>query len=194
MDSIDSVDKYLASSEQPLITSNARFFGFINDVGEALHSFLPKPIYLGTYAITAAYAVGAVYYDRRALANVLDKTQPPLSGDEKSKRLDARTFDNTCWHALATVAITPLVVIPAIKVGAKRFFVRLNIGSLTMNEKILPATIAILAIPAVVSPVDNAVTYGFNIVREKPEPYHWTGYWEHLNDHHAEHTATKEMK
>ena len=144
--------------------------------------------------ITAAYAVGAVYYDRRSLAAALDAPGAPArSAEEKRARLDARTLDNAAWHALATVAITPLVVIPAVKVGAKRLFARLGAGSATMREKVLPATVAILAIPAVVSPVDNAVTFGFNFVREKPEPYHWTGYWEHLNEHHNDAHA-KELK
>lgn len=193
---MERVDKYLASAEQPLITSNLRFFGFINDVGEALHSFLPKPLYVGTYVITAAYAVGAVYYDRRALADELDSpTAVPLEAEVKRSKLDARTFDNTVWHALATVTVTPLLVIPALKVGAKRLLMRIPMGSQSLREKVLPAAVAILAIPAVVSPVDNIVTFGFNILREKPEPYHWSGYWSSLNAHHddAPH-AGKELK
>ena len=43
---MDAVDTYLRSPEQPLITKNWRFLGFINDVGEALRSFLPKSLYV----------------------------------------------------------------------------------------------------------------------------------------------------
>lgn len=180
---MEALDKELRSPAQPLVTQNYRFLGFINDVGEALHSFLPKPIYVGTYVVTGAYALAAVYYDNRALADRLDAEG--ASADARSKALTARTLDNSLWHFLATVTITPLVVIPAVKVGAKRLFARLGAGSAAMREKVLPATVAILAIPAVVSPIDNAVTLAFNAAREKPEPYHWTGYWEGLNDHHA---------
>ena len=40
------MDQHLRSKEQPLVTSNLRFLGFVNDVGEALHSFLPKSLYV----------------------------------------------------------------------------------------------------------------------------------------------------
>lgn len=137
--------------------------------------------------ITGAYALGAVYYDNRALADALDApSAAPLSADVKAAKLRSRTLDMTAWHALATVLVTPLVIIPAVKVGAKRVFSKMSFGSAALREKTLPATIAILSIPAVVSPVDNIVTYAFNeTVREKKEPYHWTGYWEALNEHHA---------
>ena len=63
--------------------------------------------------------------------------------------------------------------------------------SATMREKVAPATVAILAIPLVVSPVDNAVTWGFNQVRAQPEHYHWTGYWEFMNEGAAGHAEKK---
>ena len=40
------LDAQLRAPEQPLLSSNLRYMGFVNDVGEALHSFLPKPIYV----------------------------------------------------------------------------------------------------------------------------------------------------
>ena len=40
------IDAQLRAPEQPLLSSNLRYMGFVNDVGEALHSFLPKPIYV----------------------------------------------------------------------------------------------------------------------------------------------------
>ena len=43
---MDALDAQLRSPDQPLVTQNYRFLGFINDVGEAMHSFLPKPIYV----------------------------------------------------------------------------------------------------------------------------------------------------
>ena len=46
MDSLAELDKQLRSPAQPLVTQNYRFLGFINDVGEALHSFLPKSLYV----------------------------------------------------------------------------------------------------------------------------------------------------
>ena len=134
--------------------------------------------------LTGVYAVAAVYYDNRLLSDRLDAEGAPPAA--KSAKLTARTIDNALWHTLATVAITPLVVIPAVKVGAKRMLAGRASLSAAMREKVLPATIAILAIPAVVSPVDNAVTWGFNQVREKPEHYHWTGYWGALNEPHGE--------
>jgi len=102
----------------------------------------------------------------------------------RASALKARTWDMAAWHFFATVTLTPLVVIPAVKAGAKRLFSRLGAGSPALREKALPAAVAIAAIPAVVSPVDNAVTWAFNrVVRgEVKEPYHWTGYWEFLND------------
>lgn len=134
--------------------------------------------------MTGAYAVAAVYYDNRAQSDALTApTAPSRTAEEVKALLTSRTLDNAAWHTLATVTITPLVVIPAVKVGAKRVFARLGAGSASLREKVLPAAVAILAIPAVVSPVDNACTAAFNCVRAKPEPYHWTGYWEALNDH-----------
>ena len=47
---MEALDKELRSPAQPLVTQNYRFLGFINDVGEALHSFLPKPIYVRSWA------------------------------------------------------------------------------------------------------------------------------------------------
>ena len=44
-----SVDKYLRGAEQPLLTTNLRFFGFVNDIGEALHAYLPKSLYIGSF-------------------------------------------------------------------------------------------------------------------------------------------------
>jgi hypothetical protein len=93
-----STDKYFRAPDQPLISKNWRYFGFVNgawqahnvcnpafenpptqirhplqspDVGEAMHSFLPKSLYIGSYAITGLYAVGAVYYDNRCFADKL---------------------------------------------------------------------------------------------------------------------------
>lgn len=152
------------------------------------HTQHASPVFRSRYLITGAYALSAVYYDNRALADALDApSAPPLSADAKAAKLQSRTLDMTAWHALATVLVTPVVIIPAIKVGAKRVFSKMTFGSAALREKTLPATIAILSIPAVVSPVDNAVTFAFNeTVREKKEPYHWTGYWpESLNEHHA---------
>jgi hypothetical protein len=145
--------------------------------------------------ITGAYALGAVYYDNRALDDALNaQSAPPLSEDAKSAKLRSRTLDMTAWHALATVFVTPLIIIPAVKVGAKRVFSKMSFGSAALREKTLPAAIAILSIPAVVSPVDNVVTYAFNAtLRDKPEPYHWTGYWDALNDHHED-PKTEQLK
>ena len=110
---MDELDKQLRAPEQPLVTQNYRFLGFINDVGEAMHSFLPKPVYLGTYVITGAYAIAAVYYDNRLLADKLD-ADGMKDAEERRSRLTSRTLDNAAWHLLATVAITPLVVMAAI--------------------------------------------------------------------------------
>ena len=121
--------------------------------------------------ITGLYAAAAVYYDNRCFADRL------AAGGGGGRSLLSRTLDNAAWHTLATVTITPLVVIPAVKVGAKRLLAGRASLSPAMREKVLPATIAILAIPAVVSPVDNATTLAFNQLRAAPEPYHWSGYW-----------------
>jgi hypothetical protein len=78
-------------------------------------------------------------------------------------------------------------------VGAKRLLAGSTGLSAALREKVLPATIAIVSIPAVVSPVDNAVTWGFIQVRKTPEPYHWTGYWpDSMNSHH--HPTGPELK
>jgi hypothetical protein len=45
-----------------------------------------------------------------------------------------------------------------------------------------------------VSPVDNAVTWAFNQVRAKPEPYHWAGYWSSLNEHHEDGAHGEQLK
>ncbi len=93
------------------------------------------------------------------------------------------------------MTVTPLLVIPAIKRGAKRLFARLGAGSPALREKVLPATIAIAAIPVVVPPIDNATTLAFNLVREKPEPYHWSGpVWEPIMGGHAGDAHKGEMK
>lgn len=190
---MDELDKQLRAPDQPLVTQNYRFLGFINDVGEALHSFLPKPVYVGTYVITGVYALAAVYYDNRLLADQLDAAGVKDAAERRA-RLQSRTMDNAAWHLLATVAITPLVVIPAVKVGAKRLLASRTSLSAPMREKVLPAAVAIAAIPAVVSPVDNAVTWAFNQVRAKPEPYHWAGYWSSLNEHHEDGAHGEQLK
>ncbi len=115
--------------------------------------------------------MAAVYYDNRCFADKL------AAGGGGGQTLLSRTLDNAAWHTLATVTITPLVVIPAVKVGAKRLLAGSASLSAAAREKVLPATIAILSIPAVVSPVDNATTFAFNKFRATPEPYHWSGYW-----------------
>ncbi len=187
---IAELDEYLRSDEQPLISGNYRFFGFINDVGEALHSFLPKSLYVGSYAITGIYALSAVYYDRQKMSDRLNNGENVntlaiqsdkivYTDDEKKSILQRRTINNSIWHLLATVAITPLLVIPAVKIGTKRALLKQTCLSQQMREKVLPAAVGIISIPAVVSPVDNAVTFCMNqINKDLPaEPYHWSGYW-----------------
>jgi hypothetical protein len=135
---------------------------------------------VGTYVVTGLYAVAAVYYDNRCFADRL------AQGGGGGRSLLSRTLDNSAWHFLATVTLTPLVVIPAVKVGAKRLLAGRASLSPAMREKVLPATLAILAIPAVVSPVDNATTFAFNQFRATPEPYHWSGFWGFMQEeHHA---------
>lgn len=177
---------YFSSSKQPLVTENWRFFGFVNDVGEALHSFLPKSLYFGSYVITGVYAIGAVYYDRENTKNTLaltDKTE-----DEKKSILNKRVVNISLWHLLATVAITPLLVIPAVKAGTKRLIINRTFMTQHAREKVIPATVGILSIPAVVSPVDNLVTFGMNEINKndediQPEKYHWSGYYSFMNKH-----------
>ncbi|VBB17959.1 mitochondrial fission process protein 1-like [Yasminevirus sp. GU-2018] len=168
-------DSYLRGPNQPLISTNLRYFGFVNDVGEALKSFIPKPIYYGTYGITGVYAAGAVYYHNRLLT------------DRDDPRTTAKTVDNAVWHTLATVTLTPLVAIPMIKKATKKVLSPTNM-SVALKTKSIPAAISILAIPAVVSPVDNGVTWVMNQFREQPESYHWSGYWSFMNkgDHSHE--------
>lgn len=68
---MEALDKELRSPAQPLVTQNYRFLGFINDVGEALHSFLPKPIYVRGPANSGVAHAGGVlprgFSFRRAL-------------------------------------------------------------------------------------------------------------------------------
>lgn len=45
-------------TQDPLTSTVLRYFGFVNDVGEACKSFLPRPLYFGSYAVTTAYATG----------------------------------------------------------------------------------------------------------------------------------------
>jgi len=150
-----------------------------------LNTFRSCSAQVGTYVVTGVYAAAAVYYDNRCFADKL------AAGGGGGQTLLSRTMDNALWHTLATVTITPLVVIPAVKVGAKRLLAGRASLSASMREKVLPATIAILAIPAVVSPVDNATTFAFNQVRATPEPYHWSGYWGFLQEGH--HHPEKEL-
>jgi hypothetical protein len=98
-----------------------------------------------------------------------------------------RFVSHHCQSFSFQVAITPLVVIPAIKGATKRALINRTFASITMREKVIPAAVSILAIPAVVSPVDNGVTWCFNKYwRTTPEPYHWSGYWAGMNGHHDE--------
>ena len=107
---------------------------------------------------------------------------------QRSEALKKRTIDNSAWHLLATVSITPLLVIPAIKSGTKRMLINRTWGSLALREKVIPAVVSIAAIPAVVSPVDNATTWAFNrFWRETPEAYHWSGYWSFMQGVHGDH-------
>lgn len=149
-----------------------------------MHSFLPKSLYVGSYAITGLYAVGAVYYDNRCFADKLAAAANTTDA-QRTEALKKRTIDNSAWHLLATVSITPLLVIPAIKGGTKRMLINRTWGSLALREKVIPAVVSIAAIPAVVSPVDNATTWAFNrFWRETPEAYHWSGYWSFMQDKH----------
>lgn len=188
-------DAYFRSEKQPLVSENWRFFGFVNDVGEALHSFLPKSLYLGSYAVTGIYAVGAVYYDRQRMNDKLEAGEPftkaqqnnkkmDYTPEEKSSILNRRTANNSVFHLLATIAITPLLVIPAVKAGTRRLLMNVCMPT-NMKEKIIPAIFGILSIPAVVSPVDNAVNYVMNEYNDDlpPESYHWSGYWSFMNKH-----------
>ena len=67
MEHVQKVDAYLRDPSEPLTTSVLRYNGFWNDVGEALKSFLPRSIYIGSYLATGIYAGSAVYYKNQRL-------------------------------------------------------------------------------------------------------------------------------
>lgn len=131
--------------------SHLRFLGFANDVGEALKTFLPRPVYLGSYAVTAAYVWADTYYTRQ---RAIDAGR----SDSTNKAADA-----LIWHTGATLITTPLIV-HALKEVA------LTCGA----SKKIAAVVGLLVIPFIVPPVDHLYHELMNLFRKEPvTARHW---------------------
>lgn len=177
---IFKVDSYLRNENNPLEKSNLRYMGFLNDFGEALKSFLPKPIYYGSYILTGLYAVSAVYYTNRREYDKMNN-ENLLSQDEINKKLKTMTINSSIWHMLATVSITPLIIITTKKITGKLLT---NFRASNFTKKMVPSTVGLIAIPIVVPPVDNGVTCGMNYFTNDKKPYHWSGLYNFMNNKH----------
>jgi len=57
--------------------------------------------------------------------------------------------------------VTPLLIIGT-KYGTRRLLQNIKMFTTMFREKIIPSTIGLAAIPVVVPPVDNTITYGIN--------------------------------
>lgn len=189
------IDKYLIHESDPLTTTLLRYNGFWNNIGEALKTFLPKWIYYGTYVATISYVTTTIYYtNRRAYKknshNICNNIELNENTENKLKNIllneickiqvRSEIIDNIIWHSLATVSLTPMTI-ALIKRLIKNYLEKKTNIHPFMNIKLIPSFIGILMIGIIVSPIDNAVTYGMNRIRIEKKPYHWTGIYSSLN-------------
>jgi len=176
--------KFVSHDDRHLVNSSLRYVAFANDLGEGAKSYLPRWLYIGSYAATGGYAFLAIYGDFLNKKKDLVKTH-----NESNNKLDSITAiknikyelarevaDKSIWHAVASVAGTPLVI-HQIKHLTEKIF--------KPKTPAMPAVVGLASIPVIVPPIDNGMTGIMNIFRkpENQQPYHWTGLWSFMNKH-----------
>jgi len=148
----------------PLVDRWPRYFGFVNDVGEATKSFLPRWAYIGSYVITGAYGIASV-------ENIRERTK--LYQPEKVKR---KTIDASMWHLFATFLLTPCLIHYS-KAATARVIANTSLSS-SMKTRTIPAAVGLCLIPLLVPPVDNTMHFVLNKTYRLPDeqvPYEWHG-------------------
>ena len=160
---MDEFSEYLLRPEggDPLLETNLRYLGFVNDLGEAGKAFLPRPLYIGTYLVTGSYAVGAVLNARRRQLKV-----------DPASDLTRLTVDQSIFHLLATFAVTPVLV------HYTKHTAEAVLAKTALKGPVVPALIGLASIPFLVPPIDNATHYLLNKNYRTPQeqqPYVWHG-------------------
>lgn len=140
-------------SDNPLTDGPLRYVGFSNDLGEALKTLIPRPVYYGSYAIAFGYAAldtGLTY---------------PRAAPEMAVRETARTG---VWHLGATIISTPLII----KGVTHKITQLLRPTSLTpLLKTSIPSAVGVFCIPLIVPPIDQAMHLLTNRVFESVDTY-----------------------
>ncbi|CAG9460140.1 unnamed protein product [Pedinophyceae sp. YPF-701] len=130
--------------QDPFRMTPLRFAGYTNEVGEAFKRFLPRSMYLGTYALASAYVAGdAVYQGSKAVEAGPSSPGPGLA-----------VTDALIWQGLASVAIPGLAINRAVKL-AQWMVERSQLGPRT--KRFLPTVFGLSLVPLIVGPIDEGV-------------------------------------
>ena len=185
--------KFLVEHPQNVLTeSGLRYLGFVNDVGEACKSLIPKPMYYGSYLVTGLYCMSDILLSPSRLLHQL-KTKEDVFNPEwifcnpgSMSLTNRKMLDTSIWHLFATISVTPFIIHKS-KTVSKYM---LNKTNLPINIKTTfgPALIGLCLIPIIVPPIDNLfhVILNSSLRHEKEkQPIQWHGIYSFLNDKHT---------
>lgn len=129
----------------PYRETSLRYMGYANELGEAFTSYLPD------WGLPASYCVAASY----VLFDTIDKGQKAFdAAEEEDKIIDTLRIstETLTWQMLASV-FWPGSIIRVIVNAAAHVIADRNLDELHY----LPTLIGVMAIPAIVKPIDTTV-------------------------------------
>lgn len=136
--------------------SPLRYSGYANEVGEAFRPLYPK-------FVRPSYAVASVY----VLGDTADKFYRSRKNDDDLNKSLVKAGDALLWQTMASVII-PGQVIHIVTSGATKLFALNACSSLPSTIRLYsPTLIGLTAIPFIIHPIDDFVTYAMdNTVRK----------------------------
>ena len=106
-----------------------RYAGYANEVGESFKPLIPRSLYYGSYAVSAAYVVGDAHDKYR-------RYSAPVAG---AKAL--------VWQSLASVAIPGFTINRIVAL----------VSWISPRWRYAPTAIGLASIPLIIRPIDHAV-------------------------------------
>lgn len=181
--------KFLIQHPKNLLTESAlRYLGFVNDVGEACKSLVPKPIYYGTYLVTGLYCMSDILLSPHRIQHKLTTSQDLNTESwlfyNQHQIRSRKLFDTSIWHFFATLSVTPFIIHKS-KPVSKYFFSKTSLPP-RFQTTFGPAIVGLCLIPIIVPPIDNLFHLILNSTWRKPnekQPLEWHGLYSFLNDH-----------
>jgi len=138
-----------------------RFFGYTNEVGEALRPVIPAAVVWSTYGAAALYV----------LLDTVDKGRKALklpAKTEKERRFNtvSHVADTLVWQTLASLLVPPLIINRTCKITAfllNRTFPPMSYPSFSAKGRgLLTSFVGLSIIPLIVHPIDHAVHVSMN--------------------------------